>query len=229
MGSAVSPYRLQAQSLPAYLGEFLPGFLSDGFQIHSGLLPSHGCSRTSVRPRRENDSPPLDNHTVTNWGSPRLSPFRRDFSARTRLAPRDVRGMAPVRPRYSPGTSSVPPQFRADPAVHCSQGMFQPPSPLSGATVRSPECLTVTTSPMSELRKKAARRAVRVAALPVTQPDAAVADVGLAESALGRPVVAVQEGAAVGQAHRVRHVRDVVLACRSRPYGRSSGSLGISR
>src|SRR5690606_27577348 len=57
-----------------------------------------------------------------------------------------------------------------------------------------------------------ARRGVRAAALDVAQPDAAVADVGGAEDVRVGPVVAVQEGARLGQPDGVRHVGDVVLA-----------------
>src|SRR5690606_23392635 len=46
----------------------------------------------------------------------------------------------------------------------------------------------------------------------VPQTDTAVAGVGRAEDARRAPVVAVQEGAGGGQAQRVRHVLDVVLA-----------------
>jgi len=51
----------------------------------------------------------------------------------------------------------------------------------------------------------------RLTGLGVAQPDAAVADVGRAETR-SATVVAVHEGAGGGQPHRVRHVRDVVLA-----------------
>ena len=47
------------------------------------------------------------------------------------------------------GTCAVP--QTALPAVHSLHGMFQPLSPLSGATVLSGEFLTITTSPMREL------------------------------------------------------------------------------
>ncbi len=46
-----------------------------------------------------------------------------------------------------PGRTGV--QRRAEPAFHCGQPRFHPPSPLSGATVRSVELTTSTTSPTS--------------------------------------------------------------------------------
>ena len=93
--------------------------------------------------------------------------------------------------------------------------MFQPLRPLSGAMVLSLEFFTMTTSPIIELSKNQARRGAAVAAAAcVAQAHAAVAGVVVAEGGLAAPVVAVDEGARVGQAHGVRHVLDVVLARR---------------
>lgn len=60
-----------------------------------------------------------------------------------------VPGLPASRP---PGLrASRPPGQPALPAVHSAHDMFQPLSPLSGATVLSGEFFTTTTSPISEL------------------------------------------------------------------------------